>query len=281
MRVAVLGTGLMGAGMARAMHRAGLEVTAWNRTRAKADALAEDGVDVVGTVGDAVAGADAVVTMLFDAEAVLAVAPEVSATLGPNAVWLQSATVGVEGIERIAAQVGPTHLLDAPVLGTREPAEQGRLVPLVSGDGRLVERVRPVLDAIGTKTVLAGDRVGQATALKLACNAWVLSITAATAQSIALASSLGIDPGLFLEAIDGGPANAPMAQLKGKAMVAADYAPSFGLGGGRKDLHLITAAAGGVDTALLDGVRALFDRAVDAGHADADIAAVYEILKPA
>ena len=279
MRVAVLGTGLMGAGMARSLRRAGLAVAAWNRTRSRAQALAEDGVAVAGSVAEAVEGADAILTVLFDVDAVLGVTPEVVASLGPNSVWLQSSTVGVEGIARVAEKAGATHLVDAPVLGTREPAEQGRLVPLVSGDPRLIERVRPVLDAIGTKTVVAGERIGQASALKLAANAWVLSLTAAVAQSVALAQSLDLDPGLFLDAIDGGPTNAPMAQLKGKSMVAGDFAASFALGGGAKDLHLITDAAGGIATDLLDGVRTLFDRAADAGHADDDIAAVVDALR--
>jgi 3-hydroxyisobutyrate dehydrogenase len=280
MRVAVLGTGMMGAGMARAMRRSGLDVAAWNRTRAKAEALAQDGIAVADSVGDAVAAADAVVTMLFDTDAVLAITPDLLAALGPNSVWLQSSTVGVDGIARIADKAADTRLLDAPVLGTREPAEQGRLVPLVSGDPRLIERVRPVLDAIGSKTVIAGERIGAASALKLACNAWVLSTTAATAQSIALTRSFGLDPGLFLKAIDGGPTNSAMAQLKGKAMIGGDFTPSFELSGGSKDLHLITDAADGIDTALLDSVRALYDRAADAGHGNEDIAAVYTVVAP-
>jgi 3-hydroxyisobutyrate dehydrogenase len=280
MRVAVLGTGIMGAGMARAMLRSGLDVAAWNRTRAKAEALAQDGIAVADSVGDAVAAADAVVTMLFDTDAVLAVTPDLLAALGPNSVWLQSSTVGVDGIARIADKAADTRLLDAPVLGTREPAEQGRLVPLVSGDPRLIERARPVLDAIGSKTVIAGERIGAASALKLACNAWVLSTTAATAQSIALTRSFGLDPGLFLKAIDGGPTNSAMAQLKGKAMIGGDFTPSFELSGGSKDLHLITDAADGIDTALLDSVRTLYDRAADAGHGNEDIAAVYTVVAP-
>jgi 3-hydroxyisobutyrate dehydrogenase len=187
----------------------------------------------------------------------------------------------VEGIQRVAERAAGLALLDAPVLGTKQPAEQGKLVPLVSGDAALIERVRPVLDAVGTKTVVAGPKVGDASALKLAANAWVLSITAATAQSLALADRLGIKPGLFLEAIDGGPSNTPYAQLKGKAMLERDFAPAFGLDGGRKDLQLILDAAGkvSVPTALLDGVRALFDAAAEDGHGGDDIAAVYSALR--
>jgi 3-hydroxyisobutyrate dehydrogenase len=276
-RVALLGTGTMGAGMARSMRRAGLEVAAWNRTRAKAEPLADDGVEVAGSVTDAVRGADVVVTMLFDADAVLEHAPDIVAALGPDAVWLQSSTVGPDGIRRIARAAGEVRLLDAPMLGTKEPAEQGKLVPLVSGPPALVEQVRPVLEAVASKTVVAGEQLGDASALKLACNAWILSITAAAAQSVAVAKALGVDPAKVLEAFDGGPANAPYLQLKAKAMIAGDFSPSFGLDGGRKDLALIGVAAdgAGVSTALLDGVRAVYDAASQNGHGEDDLAAVY------
>jgi 3-hydroxyisobutyrate dehydrogenase len=280
MRVAVLGIGTMGAGMARSLRREGLEVTAWNRTRAKAEPLAEAGVTVADSVADAVGGADAVITILFDVDAVLDVTDDLLAALPADAVWLQSATVGVDGIRRIADRAGDVALLDAPMLGTKQPAEQGKLVPLVSGPANLVERARPVLEAVGAKTVIAGERIGDASALKLACNAWIFSITAATAQSLAVAGHLGIDPSLFLEAIDGGPSNTPYAQLKGKAMLAGDFTPAFGLDGGRKDLRLIAEASGaaGVPQNLLDGVRALFDAAAAKGHGDDDLAAVYTAL---
>lgn len=280
MRVALLGTGTMGAGMARSLRRAGLDVTVWNRTKAKADPLASDGIAVADSVAAAASGADAVITMLFDEDAVLAVADELVGALEPDAVWLQSATVGVEGIKRIADRAGGATLLDAPMLGTKAPAEQGKLVPIVSGAEDAVAAVRPVLDAVGTKTVIAGSRIGDASALKLACNAWILSITAATAQSLVLAERAGVDPRLFLEAIDGGPANSPYAQLKGAAMLKGDFTPAFGLDGGRKDLGLIidSAAAANVPQALLDAVRSLFDAAAANGHGDDDLAAVYTAL---
>ncbi len=277
MRVALLGTGTMGAGMARSAQRAGHEVTAWNRTRSKAEPLADDGIGVADSVAAAVDGADVVMTMLFDADAVLDVTRELTGALGPDAVWLQSATVGPEGIARIAQAAGSQQLLDAPMLGTKQPAEQGKLVPLVSGPSALIERAQPVLDAVGAKTIVAGDDLGRASALKLACNAWILSITAATAQSVAIAKGLGVDPALFLQAIEGGASDSPYAQLKGGAMIKGDFTPSFGLDGGRKDLGLIddAARAGDVDPTLIEAVRALFDGASEAGHGDDDLAAVF------
>ena len=265
----------MGAGMARVCHREGHDVVAWNRTRERAEPLAADGIAVADSVAEAVDGADAVVTMLFDEQAVLSVCPDVVGALGADAVWIQSATVGPAGQRRIAEAAG-RDILDAPMLGTKKPAEQGSLVVLVSGAAELVKRAQPVFDAVGTKTVGVGDEVGAASALKLACNAWIASITAATAQSLALAEQLGVDPHLFLAAIEGGPVDTPYAHLKGGAMMQRDWTPSFGVDGLRKDLTLmIEAAAGaGVATELLETVRAQFDRVAADGHADDDIAAV-------
>ncbi|SHG52093.1 3-hydroxyisobutyrate dehydrogenase [Jatrophihabitans endophyticus] len=276
MRVAVLGTGTMGAGMARSARREGLDVTVWNRTAERARPLAADGITVAGSVTEAVSAADAVITMLYDTDAVLAVTAELVAALDGGAVWLQAATVGPGGIGRIAAAAGDATLLDAPVLGTKQPAEQGTLVPLVSGDPAAIDRVRPLLEAIGARTVVAGERLGDGSALKLACNAWLATITAATAQSVALARGLGVDPSLFLQAIDGGPVNSPYAQLKGGAMLARDWTPSFALDGLRKDIALVAGAAAdaGVDTTLADALARVFAQASERGHGADDIAAV-------
>lgn len=276
MRVAILGTGRMGAPMARSMRRAGLDVAAWNRTRDKAEALHDDGVHIVGTVGGAVRDAEVVITMVYDLDSVLAITEELTGALADGAVWLQSATVGPAGMARIAAAAGDVGLVDAPVLGTVKPAQEGTLVPLVAGDDALIDAARPVLEAIGSKTIVAGDRLGAASALKLACNAWVLSITAATAQSVALARGLDVDPRLFLTAIADGATDSPYAQLKGTAMITDDLAASFSLDAGRKDLDLIAAAAAeaGVPTELTDALAAIYGRASAEGHGDDDLAAV-------
>jgi 3-hydroxyisobutyrate dehydrogenase len=172
--IALLGTGIMGAGMARNIAGAGLPLVVWNRSRDKAEALS-DVATVAGTVAEAVEGADVVVTMLYDADSVLGIVDEVVAGLGPDAVWLQCSTVGPAGIARIAEAAGPVgdRLLDAPVLGTRQPAETGNLTVLVSGPGSAVDRAKPALDAVGARTMRVGDRVGPASALKLANRPWV------------------------------------------------------------------------------------------------------------
>jgi len=275
MRVAVIGTGIMGAGIAGSLAREGHEVVVWNRTAARAEAVAGDGVTVAASVAEAVSGSDALVTVLFDTDAVLAVTGEIVGALGPDAVWIQTSTVGPDGARRIAEAAGG-QIVDAPVLGTKKPAQDGTLVVLASGPSGLLEKARPVFDAIGSRTVVAGDLVGQASALKLATNSWVGLITAGAAQSLALGQALGLDPGLVLEAIKGGPADSPYLQLKGAAMIEGSWTTSFAVDGVVKDLGLMIDAAEGADfpSDLLRSVRGLFEAASADGHGADDMAAV-------
>jgi 3-hydroxyisobutyrate dehydrogenase len=264
----------MGAGMARSLRRDGHEVVAWNRTRAKAEPLADDGIAIAESVRAAVDGADAALTVLFDLDAVISIRGELVDALSDDAVWIQSATVGPEGARRLAE--GCERMLDAPVLGTKQPAEHGALCVLVSGPAALIERASPAFDAIGSKTVLAGKLIGQASALKLACNAWLAVLTAGTAQSLVLTERLGVDPQRFLDAIDGQPVGAPYAAIKGGLMLQQTYPPSFALDGLLKDIGLMQQAAKPVefDAGLLDALAELFAKASEAGHGADDIAAV-------
>lgn len=277
--VAVLGTGLMGAGMARSMARAGLGVVAWNRTLDRALPLEEAGVTVMRQPQDAVGGADVIVTMLFDGAAVEEVMRATLDAAPGQAVWAQCATVGIEATERLAALAGEhgVAFVDAPVLGTREPAEKGQLIVLAGGPRALRERVAPVFEAIGARTVWVDEAPGAGHRLKLAANAWVLSVTAATAQSVGLAGRLGVDPQLFLETIAGGPLDCAYAQLKGEAMIKGEFAPSFTLEGAIKDTSLIehAAAAAGGSVDLMRALRGCFESAAESGDpTELDMAAV-------
>src|SRR5689334_19415262 len=133
--IAFLGTGTMGFPMARKLLSAGFEIRAWNRSADRAEPLRDAGAEVVDEPRDAARGAQLVLTMLSDAVAVLDTAPEAVEAAGNDAIWLQMSTIGVEGTERcgeIAENAGVT-LVDAPVLGTREPAQKGELIVLASG----------------------------------------------------------------------------------------------------------------------------------------------------
>lgn len=273
-RVSVLGTGTMGAGMARSIAAAGHETRVWNRTRERAEPLA-DVATVCTDPQEAVTGADVVVTMLHDAASVEQV---VSGLELGGAVWLQTATVGVAGeaaLRGLATRLGAAYL-DAPVLGTRGPAEDGALVVLASGDEELRPRVDPVLEAIGRRTVWCGA-AGAGSRLKLAANAWVPTTVEGVAESLALTRELGLDPALFLEAVDGSAVASPYVGLKGRAMLDGDLEPSFALSCAMKDAALIMEAArdAGLELGLLPGVLAHLERAVEAGHGDKDMAATY------
>jgi 3-hydroxyisobutyrate dehydrogenase len=162
------------------------------------------------------------------------------------------------------------------VLGTKEPAENGALVVLTSGPPAAVESVTAVLAAIGSRTQHVDDQVGHASALKLACNAWLASLTAAAAQSLALADALGVNPHQFLDAIKGGSQDAPYLQRKGAQMIAADYAPAFSLDAASKDLLLVENActATGLPANLVQAVQELCARSRALGHGREDIAAI-------
>jgi 3-hydroxyisobutyrate dehydrogenase len=278
MNVALLGTGTMGAGMAKSIAAAGIPLTVWNRTRERADPLAEAGAAVASSPEEAVRDADVVITMVFDEESVAATMEQARPGLAADAVWLQQATVGVEAADRFAAlaeELGVVYV-DAPVLGTRKPAEDGALVVLASGPADTRDRIAPVLDAIGSRTIWVGD-AGAGSRLKLAANAWVLAVVEGIAESLTLTRALGLEPQLFLDAVAGGAMDAPYVQLKGKAMLDGDFAPAFGLDGAAKDADLIVAAAkdAGVDLAVIEAARNHFVRALAAGHGEQDLAATY------
>ncbi len=278
-QVTVLGAGIMGAAMARSLARAGHSVRLWNRTSQKARAAEQDGITAYDDVRTAVAGADAVITMLFDLDAVLAVSPDLVAALEPDAVWVQASTVGPAGMARVrevASEVAD-RMLDAPVLGTRQPAEEGKLVVLVSGPAAARAAVRPVLDAVAGRVVDVGDDLGEASALKLVCNSWVATVNTGVAQAIAFASALGLPPASFLDAVKGGPVDAPYVQLKGGLMIDEDWAtPAFAVDGVAKDLGLMLEAAesAGLSPDLLRTLLAYYERTSAEGAGGADMAAV-------
>ena len=276
--VALLGTGTMGAGMARNIAAAGFPLRVWNRTRAKAEPLAEAGAQVAGSAADAVRGAAVVITMLFDAESVESALTEARDGLAPGALLVQQSTVGVAGADRLgklADELGLVYV-DAPVLGTKKPADDGTLVVLASGPEDVRATVQPVFDAIGSRTVWVGE-AGQGTRLKLVANSWVLTVVEGIAESLSLAKALGVEPEKFLDVVKGGAMDAPYVQLKGKAMLAGDFTPSFGLDGAAKDAGLIVEAArdAGADLAVLEAVQQHFARALAAGHGDQDMAATF------
>ncbi len=281
--VALLGLGTMGAAMARNIAAAGLPLTVWNRTRARAEPLKDAGARVAPTAAEAVDGADVVITMLFDTDSVACVIEDAAANLAPGTIWAQMSTVGVAGTQRLARLAGKHDLVlvDAPVLGTKKPAQDGALVVLASGPDGTQAALTPVFDALGQRTIWLGE-AGNGSKLKLVANGWVLTLLDGVAQSLRMAQAFGLDPELFLEAVKGGAMDAPYIGLKASAMLASRYDPAFALSGAAKDAALIdeAAQAAGAAPEFVQVVRRHLEEAVEQGHGDKDMSAVYLVVPP-
>lgn len=280
--VSVLGTGIMGAAMARNLARAGHTVRVWNRTPAKAEPLAADGAHVTDSPAEAVRGADAILTMLYDGPAVLDVMREAAPALSGGTAWVQSTTAGIDSVAELAAFAGEHGLVffDAPVLGTRQPAEAGRLTVLAAGPQEGRAKAEPVFDAVGARTVWTGeDGAGAgATRLKLVANSWVLAATAATGEVLALARALEVDPGQFFGLIEGGPLDMGYLRAKAALILEERLSPAqFAVDTAGKDARLIVEAGErhGVRLDVAAASAARFARAGRLGHAHEDMAAAY------
>lgn len=282
-QVAVLGAGsTMGLAMARNIARSGTPVRGWNRTAEKAKPLEDDGVGVFDTPRDAVEGANVILTMLSDADAVIDAVEHAVQSASDGLLWLQMSTIGEAGTDRCAelAQASSLTLIDAPVLGTKAPAEQGKLVILASGPVEARERVQPIFDAVGQKTIWVGE-AGAGTRLKMVANSWVLTVTEGAAETIALAEGLGLDPQLFLDAIEGGTLDLPYLRMKGKAIMERNFEPAFRLVLAAKDARLIEESAHRheIDVPLFSTIRRrLAEGAKD--HGEEDFCATYWTSAP-
>jgi 3-hydroxyisobutyrate dehydrogenase len=278
MTIALLGTGTMGAPMARNLARAGLSVVAWNRTPAKAEALAPDSVRRAATAEAAAAEADVLVTMLADGpaiEAVLGGADGALAALPAGAIWIQMSTVGAPAADRLATLAADhdVQFVDAPVLGSAEPAQRGELTVLASGPDEVRDRCTPLFDAVGRRTVWLGP-AGMGSRLKVVVNAWLMSTTAALAETIALAERLDVDPASFLDVTDRGAIGALYTDLNGPAMAERAFPLNFPLELATKDAALALEAAGDADLRVFAATHAQFARAQELGHGRSDWAAV-------
>ncbi|MFE9533570.1 NAD(P)-dependent oxidoreductase [Streptomyces sp. NPDC006691] len=277
--VAVLGTGIMGSGMARSLLRAGLGVRVWNRTEAKARVLADDGATAFADAAEAVRGADVVLTALNDGPSVSAALEAAADGLHAGQLWLQTSTVGPDAALQLAHRADELGVVyyDSPVLGTKAPAEQGKLTVFVSGAPEGRERLTPVLDAIGQRTVWVSHEPGGASRLKLVANTWVINLVGAVAECLGLAEALQVDPRLFLDAVAGGPLDTGYLHAKAAALLTGDLTPSFALSTALKDTRLILEAAeqAGVRLDLTEASAERFARAEAAGHGAEDMIATY------
>jgi 3-hydroxyisobutyrate dehydrogenase len=283
--VAVLGLGAMGHGMATSALRAGIPTIVWNRAPEATRDLAGLGAEVAATVADAARRAAIVVTMVTDTDAVLSIALDqgMLAALAPGAIWVQMSTIGVAGIDRVAALVDAERpdvmLLDAPVSGSKDPAAQGQLTIFASGPDGARSRVAPLFDALGRRTIWVGP-VGAGSRLKVVNNTWLAFEAEAVAASVALAHRLGLETGTVVDALGGSPLVSAWQAAKLQRIAEGEFSAQFALSLALKDVRLALQAAGDDGFAVLACLAEEWQRVVDDGLGDQDLTVVTRALEP-
>ena len=282
--VAFLGIGTMGHAMAASALRAGIPTIVWNRDPGATKDLAELGAKVAESAGDAARRAAIVVTMVTDADVVLAIAKDqgMLAALAPGAIWVQMSTIGVAGIGRVKALVEAERpdviLVDAPVSGSKEPAEQGQLTIFASGPDVARSRLDPLFDALGQRTIWVG-MVGAGSRLKLVANSWLGLAAEAVNTSVALALRLGLGTDTVVNALDGSPLVSPWQAAKLQRIAQGDYSPQFALSLALKDVHLALEAAGDGRFQALACLADEWQEVVEHGLGDQDLTVVTRALE--
>ncbi len=282
--VAVLGIGAMGHGMAASALRAGIPTIVWNRRMEATRDLAELGAEVAKTAADAARRAAIVVTMVTDADAVISIARDqgMLAALAPGAIWAQMSTIGLAGIDRVAAMAGAQRsdvmFLDAPVSGSKDPAEHGQLTIFASGPDAARPRVAPLFDALGQRTLWVGE-AGAGTRLKLVNNTWLAFATEAVAASVALARRLGLDTGTVVDALGGSALVSTWQAAKLQRIVNGEFSAQFALALALKDVHLALEAADDNRFAVLACLADEWQQAVDQGLGEQDLTVVTRVLE--
>jgi 3-hydroxyisobutyrate dehydrogenase len=282
--VAVLGMGAMGRGMAASALRAGIPVIVWDRRTEATRDLAGRGAQVAASAADAARRAAIVVTMVTDADAVISIARDqgMLAALAPGAIWVQMSTIGVAGTDRVAALASAERpdvmLLDAPVSGSREPAERGQLTIFASGPAEARSRVASLFDALGQRTIWVGE-TGAGTRLKLVNNTWLAFATEAVAASVALAHRLGLATGTVVDALGSAPLVSPWQAAKLQRIAEGEFSAQFALSLALKDVHLALEAAGDGRLEVLACLAGEWQRAVDQGLGGQDLTVVTRVME--
>ncbi|MEE8703014.1 NAD(P)-dependent oxidoreductase [Bifidobacterium crudilactis] len=278
MNITVLGTGIMGGGIATVAASKGFSVTAWNRTVERAQALEGPGLKAEPELAAAVSNADVIAIVVFDAASVMDVLERSYQAAPADAVWIQMSTIGTEGSGKVRefAEAHDLHLIETMMMGSKDQANSSQLILIGGGEQTLFEQAAPFLDAISKKLVHCGPQVGDGTAVKLACNLWLGCITAAACQSVKVLERQNVDPQLFLDVIAGGTSDSPYAHIKGGKAITKDYSPQFEVSALEKDLGLMKAVMDSVGfrNDLLSLVMDLYAQSDGNGHAHDDISAV-------
>jgi 3-hydroxyisobutyrate dehydrogenase len=282
--VAILGAGTMGSAMAHSLLRAGIAPIVWDRTTKRTSSLATSGAIVVESAADAARRVDIAITMVTDADAVIAIADKdgMLEALAPGAIWAQMSTVGVEGIDRVIALVSDRRpdvlLVDAPVSGSRAPAEQGALTIFASGPDAAKGRLQPVFDALGHRTLWLGP-AGIGSRLKLVNNVLLAFVAHGLGEAVGIAHNLGVSTQIIINAVEGGALSSPWLMGKLQRIARDEYSAEFSLALALKDVRLALTAVDPSRHPVLQSLATQWQDAADHGLGDEDLTAITRILE--
>ncbi len=280
--VAVLGLGAMGHAFAANLLKKGFVVRGWNRTRAKGEDLLSAGLQLSDTAAQAVDGADVVIAMLSDGDTTRQTLNAARDALKQGATVCQMGTIGVEATDALIAEYAAARpdvlFIDAPVSGTKAPAENAQILVMASGDQSKAQAAEQVFAAIGKGTQWLGA-AGASSRMKLVVNSWLIGLMQSLAESTRLAEEFGFSTDDLWKVLDGGPLAAPYAKAKLAMIASGDFTPQMHLMWALKDAKLALDAAGDNSLPALANIVDVWQQAVDAGYGEQDLAAVYQFLK--
>ncbi|WP_394516625.1 NAD(P)-dependent oxidoreductase [Pantoea sp. SGAir0175] len=280
--VAVLGLGAMGHAFAANLLKKGFTVRGWNRTRAKGEDLVAAGLTLSDSAAQAVEGADVVIAMLADGATTRATLNQVQKALQQGATVAQMGTIGVEATDALIAGLAAARpdvvFIDAPVSGTKAPAENAQILVMASGDRQRAQAAEQVFAAIGKGTQWLGA-AGASSRMKLVVNSWLIGLMQSLAESTRLAEQFGFTTDDLWQVLVGGPLAAPYAKMKLGMIASGDFTPQMHLIWALKDARLALDAAGDTSLPALENIVDVWQQAVDAGYGEQDLAAVYQYLK--
>lgn len=279
--VAVLGLGAMGHAFASNLLKKGFTVYGWNRSPEKGKDLQDAGLQLSTSVAEAVSEADVIITMLSDSQTTHDVLTQGLEAIKPGATLCQMGTLGIEGIDTLhhfLSEKRPDILfLDAPVSGTKAPAENAQITVLASGDRERAANAEAVFAAISKATLWQGE-VGAGSRMKLVVNSWLIGLMQSLAETERLAETLGFGPDELWQALDGGPLAAPYAKVKLQMIKSGDFTPQMQLIWALKDAKLAVAAGDEQQLPALKNITQLWQQAVDDGLGEDDLSVISRYL---
>lgn len=280
--VAVLGLGAMGHAFATNLANNHFTIRVWNRSAQKGEDLVQKGATLAQTPAQAVEESEAVILMLANAEITLEIMQQVLSSLADNAIVVQMGTIGVDATQQLYSLLKEKRpdvgFIDAPVSGTKKPAEMAKIAILASGDSDLQKTIEPVFAAISQAIHWLGE-AGAGSAMKLVVNSWLIGLMQSLAESHCLAKQLGFSPETLWSVLEGGPLAAPYVKTKLEMMSQGTYDPQMQLKWALKDAKLAAQTSGPNQMPALQGIIDLWQSAVDAGLGNKDLSVIAHYLE--